>query len=41
MVEALLVHGQTIGIHGLTKLTMAQTWGSHHLSPCNILYAWP
>jgi len=38
MVGALLVHVQTMGIHGLTKLTMASTWGSHHLPLYNILY---
>ncbi len=36
-VGALLVHKRITCIHGLTKLTIARTWGSHHLPPYNIL----
>ncbi len=41
MVGTLLVLGRTIGKFGLTRLTTAQIWGSHHLPPYNILYGWP
>ncbi len=36
-----LVHGWAMGEHGLTKFTTTRTWGSHHLPPYSILYAWP
>jgi hypothetical protein len=36
-----LVHRRITGKHGLTRLIMAWTWGSHHLPPYSILSAWP
>jgi hypothetical protein len=30
-----------MGKHGLTKLTMARTWGNHHLPLYSIICAWP
>jgi hypothetical protein len=30
-----------MGKLGLTRLTMARTWGSHHLPPYSILHASP
>jgi len=33
IVGTFLVHGQTTSDHGLTKLTMAQTWGKPPPSP--------
>jgi hypothetical protein len=41
MVGTFLVLGRAIGKFGLTRLTTAQIWGSHHLPPYNILYGWP
>ncbi len=41
IVGAFLVHGWATGKHRLIRLTTARIWGSHHLSPHNILYAWP
>jgi hypothetical protein len=35
------VHGRATGIHGLTIFTTIWTWGSHHLPPYSIIYAWP
>jgi hypothetical protein len=35
------MHRQTTSKHKFTRHTMAQTWGSHHLPPYSVLYAWP
>jgi len=40
MVGAFLVHGWTTGIHGLTRLTMAQTWRKPSPSPLKYSLWW-
>jgi hypothetical protein len=41
IVWALLVLGRATSKLGLTRLTIAQTWGTHHFPPYSIFYASP
>jgi len=41
VVETFLVQKLATGIHRLTRLTTALTWGSYHLPLYSIFCAWP